>query len=826
MLNVLHADAGDASDADAQALEQAPLIDWPAAARSKLARLRRAFAAMRRPRGPRSLPRGRTATPWSGTPGSRRCTRHIWANDPGRWHWRTWPEAYRDPDSPAVADFARAHADEVAFHAFLQMRAEQGLAAAQAAARAAGMPIGLIADLAVGADGGGSHCWSRQRRDAARPRGRRAARPAQPRGPELGPDRLLARAALRADGFRAFLEMLRASLRHAGGVRIDHAMGLRGSGWSRRAPARRTAPICASRSTTCCGWWRWRATATGRSCSARISAPCRRASTSGCARRGMLGMRVLWFERDEDASFRAPARWTARCGGDDQHARPADGRRLVGRAATSNGASTPRPDARRRTAERRERERDRALLWQAFRASGAALHDAPPPEQGQHAAGSARRAMSAAPPARWRCCRWRTRWRRTEQPNLPGTLRRAPELAAPHPGRGRRACSTIRRSPRRLGGAGPGAPANDRAARDRAAAIPQGLHARRRRCGWCRISPRLGISHLYASPLLKARPGSTHGYDIVDHDQINPELGGEPALRRLVAALRRAGMGLILDIVPNHMGVGGADNAWWLDVLEWGRASPYAEFFDIDWEPPDPALHGRMLAPFLGDPYGEALANGDLAPRIRPRGRALLRLRLRRAPLPDRAARLSAACCRRPATARRLRRAFGRVGRSARSRRAGRPRAREALRAPEQPRRDRRGAGRLRAGDAGGPRRALHRLLERQHYRLAWWRAAADEINWRRFFDINSLAGVRVELPQVFDATHATGAAALCRGPDRRRAHRPCRRAGRPARLLPQAAAAAADRGRTPAGELDDEPADAVGRENPGPARAAARPTG
>nr|MDA8250071.1 alpha-amylase family glycosyl hydrolase [Rhodospirillales bacterium] len=126
----------------------------------------------------------------------------------------------------------------------------------------------------------------------------------------------------------------------------------------------------------------------------------------------------------------------------------------------------------------------------------------------------------------------------------------------------------------------------------------------------------LGISHIYASPLLKSRSGSTHGYDIVDHSRIDPELGGEAALRRLVAALRARGMGLILDIVPNHMGVGGADNAWWLDVLEWGRASPYAAFFDIDWDPPDPTLRGRLLAPFLGAPYGEVLAAGDLVLRF------------------------------------------------------------------------------------------------------------------------------------------------------------------------------------------------------------------
>src|SRR6185312_3818163 len=98
----------------------------------------------------------------------------------------------------------------------------------------------------------------------------------------------------------------------------------------------------------------------------------------------------------------------------------------------------------------------------------------------------------------------------------------------------------------------------------------------------------------------------------------DPELGGEAALLRLVAKLREHGMGLILDIVPNHMGVGGADNGWWLDVLEWGRASPYAEYFDIDWEPPDATLRGKLLAPFLGNSYGEALDGGDLTLRFDP----------------------------------------------------------------------------------------------------------------------------------------------------------------------------------------------------------------
>src|SRR3569833_434846 len=125
----------------------------------------------------------------------------------------------------------------------------------------------------------------------------------------------------------------------------------------------------------------------------------------------------------------------------------------------------------------------------------------------------------------------------------------------------------------------------------------------------------LGISHIYASPILPARSGSTHGYDIVDPTRINAELGGEEGLRRMVAAIRAANMGLILDIVPNHMGVG-PENPWWQHVLEWGQKSPYARWFDIDWEPADETLRDKVMAPFLGKPYGDVLAAGEIALRF------------------------------------------------------------------------------------------------------------------------------------------------------------------------------------------------------------------
>ncbi|ANN72579.1 malto-oligosyltrehalose synthase [Bordetella bronchialis] len=219
---------------------------------------------------------------------------------------------------------------------------------------------------------------------------------------------------------------------------------------------------------------------------------------------------------------------------------------------------------------------------------------------------------------------------------------------------------------------------------------------------------RLGVSHLYLSPITRARAGSQHGYDVVDHTQVNPELGGEAALRELAATARQAGLGLIVDIVPNHMATS-TDNPWWHSVLEHGQASPHAGWFDIAWHSVDPELHGKVLAPFLGKPYGEALAEGAIQLR-HDAGRFHLEVYGTRYPLnPE----------------------------SLRTHGPGDP---GAL-ADYDP-----------ATDAGSAR--LHALLERQHYRLAWWRAAPEEINWRRFFEISDLIGVRVDQAEVFDAVH------------------------------------------------------------------------
>jgi (1->4)-alpha-D-glucan 1-alpha-D-glucosylmutase len=267
----------------------------------------------------------------------------------------------------------------------------------------------------------------------------------------------------------------------------------------------------------------------------------------------------------------------------------------------------------------------------------------------------------------------------------------------------------------------------------------------------------LGISHVYASPLTEARPGSTHGYDIVNHQRLNPEIGSEEEFRALTAALRERGMGLIIDIVPNHMGIG-ADNAWWVDVLEWGEASPYARYFDINWYDGRPDLQGRVLLPVLGDQYGAVLEAGQIELGFDPdKGSFDFRYYEHRFPVsPLSYARILAAggAALNPFAA-----AFAGLRAADARTRDHAAKAKDRLaHAAAQPEIAAAIETALGAWVGVPGRRAtyrpLHRLLEAQAYRLAYWRVAADEINYRRFFNINELAGMRVELPELFAETH------------------------------------------------------------------------
>src|SRR4051812_18070680 len=273
----------------------------------------------------------------------------------------------------------------------------------------------------------------------------------------------------------------------------------------------------------------------------------------------------------------------------------------------------------------------------------------------------------------------------------------------------------------------------------------------------------LGITHLYTSPVMKARKGSTHGYDTVDHSQFNPELGGEAGFARLSEALTRHDLGLIIDFVPNHVGVHFADNPWWLDVLEWGQASPHAVSFDIDWDQLAFRARGGVLLPILGASYGEALERGDIELRYDPEEGSFSAWYFEhRLPIaPERYGELLRMTVK-EADAAETEAGKRMLSLAARFTGLRRPNRKEAPGFKAELK-DIGGAADIisgglaayRAGkDRPAPTLALHHLLERQHYKLGHWRLASSDINYRRFFDVNGLAGLRVEDASTFAATH------------------------------------------------------------------------
>ncbi len=272
----------------------------------------------------------------------------------------------------------------------------------------------------------------------------------------------------------------------------------------------------------------------------------------------------------------------------------------------------------------------------------------------------------------------------------------------------------------------------------------------------------LGISHLYSAPCLQAAPRSTHGYDVVDYS-VSSDLGGEIGRQRLCAALRASAMGMILDIVPNHMAITGPENPWWWDVLENGPASRYSTYFDVDWEPPEARLRNSVLLPVLGDHYGRELDAGRIE-LIRRGAEFLFRYYERIFPVAPRSldtllSRTAERCgldelgfiadslgClpiatevvqynlrRRERDITVLKDALARLLRS----------SADATRALDQT-----------VAEFNHDHELLHSMLERQNYRLAFWRSADRDLGYRRFFDINNLVGLRMENDQVFNDTH------------------------------------------------------------------------
>src|SRR4051812_16980361 len=590
--------------------------------------------------------------------------------------WRRWPQAYRDPQSASVRRFAKTQRRRVAFHEYLQWSARTQLDALQRRALELGMPIGLYVDLALGADAGGAEVWGDQEAFALEATCGAPPDEFNPKGQDWGLPPYNPRV-LKARGYAPFAELLRANMPEGGALRMDHVMALTRLWWipsGEKPPAggyvhypfEDLLAVLAHESR------QLRCMVVGEDLGT-VTPEFRRALNEA----GVLSYRPLLFEKNAQGEFAPPQaypREALTCV--STHDLPTWKGFFQSADLSLRAELGLTVDAEK---ERTIREADAAKLLSALKC------------QGLDGSAQSAHVFIARTPCKIMMVQPEDVFELTEQANLPGSIDEHPNWRRKLPlpleaWQGGAHVGSLARALAPLRGTGVTVPRatyrlqfhKDFRFRDATALVPY-LAA-------------LGVSHVYASPFLKARAGSVHGYDIVDHARLNPEIGTEAELKALLAELGRHGMGAVLDIVPNHMGVLHADNAWWLDVLEKGECSRYAKFFDIDWQPANPQLRGKVLLGVLGGHYGEVLERGEL--KLAKDG---IRYFNHCFPL-------------RPGT---------------------RPRQ-----------------GRLQP-------LALHQLLERQHYRLAFWRVASDDINYRRFFEIADLAALRVEDADVFEATHA-----------------------------------------------------------------------
>jgi (1->4)-alpha-D-glucan 1-alpha-D-glucosylmutase len=720
---------------------------------------------------------------------------HHVAGEAHSGDWRQWPEPYRDPESRETKRFARQHRARIEYFSYLQWQCEQQLEAVHARAVELGQGVGLYRDLAVSVEASGADAWSAQTRYASS-----ATVGAPPddfnlHGQNWGLAPPLPEA-LAAAGYEPWIEVLRRNMRGAGALRIDHVMALWRLFWVPQGAAAEHGAYVGYPHDALLGILALESVRNRCAVVGEDLGTVPEEVRAAMRRMGILSYRLLMFEKAADGEYTAPAAYPPEAlAAFSSHDLPTLAGWWEGRDLALRAELDLYPDAATRDAEVVARAADRARLLRALErevllpagvsASPAAL-PAMTPELAR-----AVHVFVARTPSRLVLIQLEDVIGELEQVNLPGaspqrhaSWRR--KLALPleqWPQSGdfvalaEAIAAERRRAPRREGGAGRHALAIPRATYRLQFNASFGFRAA------ADIVPylaRLGISHCYSSPFLKARPGSTHGYDVVDHNAFNPELGSDEDFQRFVAALRAHGMGLVIDVVPNHMGVMGADNAWWLDVLENGPASIYAPYFDVDWAPAKAELRGKLLLPLLGAPYGTVLERGELVLQFDPAaGEFSVQYFGHRLPIaPREYPQLLRGCS--EALARRLGResdacaelsslvtAFAnlppRTARSAekvleRNRDRQLCKRRLARLCAQTPAVAQHIADTVREynGTPGDPRSfdALHALLEAQPYRLSDWRAAADEINYRRFFDINDLAAVRVEDPNVFDATH------------------------------------------------------------------------
>ena len=747
--------------AELERLRSAALVDYPAVAACKL----RVFDLLYQHFRDRHLARGdeRAAEFSAFQQASGERLRQFATFEALRAHfstpWHKWPESFRGPNSPAVMAFAAEHAERVTYFEYLQWQAQRQLLACQQRARDAGMPIGIYLDIAVGVDRDSAEAWWSQ--DYLVDGWSIGAPPDNwnLKGQSWGapPPNAIR---MRETGYAALRECLQANMRAAGAVRIDHILGFTRLFWVPEAadaadgayvryPLEDLLGIVALEST------HHRCLVIGEDLGT-VPDGLREALLDA----GILSYRLLYFEQD-GGGFRRPRDWPRQAlVAPSTHDLPTLPAFWRGDDLDLRARLDLYPSPETAASERRRRIADRERLVAALAEEGLpASTDGEPPIESIYR-------FLARTPSHLLMLQPEDLLGVVDPLNVPGTTREYPNWRRKLPlditdlfadARVTRVAEAINSEGRR----GP------QRGKDAAAIpeVPTSTYRLQFNAGFTfadatRLVPylkALGISHLYASSYLKARPGSAHGYDIVDHAALNPEIGTWSDFEAFCDTLRQAGMGHILDFIPNHMGIGHADNRYWLDVLEWGRMSPYADFFDINWRPRQANLRDKVLVPLLGDQYGHVLERGELELRFEPEtGSFSVWYFEHRFPIHPSCYHLILGDL--DDDLRRLAVTVPEVNEAA-TRSVGEKLKQEIARFaqvdPGHLERLNDAAGRF-SGQPGNPDsfQPLHDLLEQQAYRLAFWRVAADEINYRRFFDINELAGIRMENPEVFAPTH------------------------------------------------------------------------